>query len=421
MPTKSNQKSWNLPLRTRRYQDAVWQPQVSTNIVSTNVTDTVTTGENLPDWRRRIANRESATTSLSGTKYYVRGSSNGGSVRYQRSITSGGVVTRIGSTASGLVAGTPSMAVFGSVSLSQTSANNQALNRFVTKVADAKREVQSLVTLGELGENLRFVRQRSQTLYNGFWAYLDELKKRSRGLKRSRLVQQMIAETWLELQLVIKPTIGDIQDAARAAAKIASNHFPSRRVSGSAITDRWVSLTGHNHELSNHWRLWKTAQQYQTVSIRYTGSVSAPSKTAYGNLEALGATPGDVWGSIWELLPWSFVADYFTNIQEIIESLRFHTADLDWCEKGVKIVQTARCTDVRLEPIVPAGWKLDWAYCDPGTKLTLKKVSVTRSAYTGSLTPSLEFEIPGLSLKWLNLLALNRARTSVSRRLSSIG
>lgn len=421
MPTESYNRMLSYRLNTKKYINAAPVAPQSDLIISQQVTDTITKEGPLRGWRRLIRERRSATTPLSGTKYYVSGSPNGGTILYQRSRVVAGVKEVVGSESTGLVAGTPSMAVFGSVSLSQTRANNQALNQIVSDIASAKREVQSLVCAGELGETLRFVRQKSQTLHNGFWSYLDELKKRSRGIRRGRFVREMIAEAWLERQFVIVPLVKDIQAAARAAARIAINHQPSVRVFGRGYDDRTLALTGHTVQVLNHWTLRKAAYQHQIIKVRYSGSVSAPKVSAYGNMEVLGITPGEVLGSVWELIPWSFVVDYFTNVQEVLESLRFHSTDLDWCEKGTFTSQVASCSDVGLTPASVGGWTLDWARVDPGTKLKLKKVSVTRANYLGNFTPSLEFEIPGLSLKWLNLLALNQARRQVSRRLRTLG
>ncbi len=422
MPTKSNQKSWQMKMFTRAYETSVPDgPQQVRNVVSTNVANTITADGPLTGWRQLIAQRRSATTSLVGTKYNLSGAQSSGTVRYQRSMTVGGKPYVVGSTATGCVAGASSNGVLGLSTLSLTSANNQALGKLVSQIADAQREVQLLVTAGELGETSRYIRRRSQGLYDGFWAYFDTLKKRARKLKKGRLVQEMVADAWLEFQFAIKPAISDIEDASRAVAKIMFGHSPSRRVEAQGLSDRFGNAGFHPDTLTNHWTLRRYYRYYEAAGVRYSGSVSSSSMNVYKHLSTLGATPGEVLVSVWELVPWSFVVDYFTNIQELLESVRWHSTDLDWCEKGT--MRTTHCNvyDVQLIPVIPGGWKLDFCNVDPGTFVKSQRIDVTRENYLGSLTPSLEFEIPGLSTKWLNLLALNRARRETSQAIRRIG
>lgn len=421
MPTKTVQKTWQFRMYTKKYIDGVWDGPQSRNVVSTNVTDTVTTGGSLPDYRRLISQRQSATTSLSGQKYNVRGSHSGGVIRYQRTLISGGKPVRVGSIAYGCVGGASAIGVLSPSNLSYDSANNQALGLLVSQAAKAQREIQLLVSAGELGETARYIRSRSQGLYNGFWSYLDAIKQRARKIRRSRQIQEMIADAWLEYQFAIKPTIGDIADASRAVAKIMFGHSPSKRVVGQGFSDRNGVSGFHPDTLSDHWTVSRYYRYYETVGVRYTGSVSSSSLSAYRHISTLGATPGEVLVSVWELMPWSFVYDYFTNIQEILESVRWHVTDLDWCEKGTQKVTSCNVYDVKITPVTPGGWRVDYCTVDPGAPLSSQRVDVTRQKYLGSLTPSLEFEIPGLSTKWLNLLALNRARRETSQAVRRMG
>ncbi len=421
MPTTTSQKAWQFKMTTQTIEQGVKALPQSRLVISTNVSDTVTKGGSQPGYRQLIAERKSATTPLTGTKYSLHGARTDGSIRYQRSTTINGQPYRVGSTASGCVGGASAIGVLGQSTLSLDRANSQALGRFASKVSDAQREAQLLVTAGELGETARYVRNRSQGLYNGFWAYFDSIKKRAKKLRRGRLVQEMIADAWLEFQFAIKPTIGDIQDASRAIAKIMGGFSPNVRVEARGHNDRFGVSGMHPDTLNNHWTVRRYYRYNEEADVRYTGSVSSSSLNAYRHMTTLGITPGEVLVSVWELVPWSFVVDYFTNIQEILESVRWHATDLDWCEKGTRRLNQCLVYDVQLIPVIPGGWRLDYAVVEPGAQIWSQRVDVTREKYLGNLTPSLAFEIPGISTKWLNLLALNRARRETSQAVRRIG
>jgi len=117
--------------------------------------------------------------------------------------------------------------------------------------------------------------------------------------------------------------------------------------------------------------------------------------------------------TIWELVPWSFAADYFTNIGDILSSWSLWNADLAWSNKTtVTNVNIDRVSGGLNGITLAADQEIVIRSKEPGRSSSYRR-SVVRGTSAGSLIPSLRFEIPGMSsLKWINLsaLALSRKR-----------
>jgi hypothetical protein len=296
--------------------------------------------------------------------------------------------------------------------------NAQALSRFTHRAYQARTKIQSLVAFGELGETLRMLRSPAKALFGGIWDYLRAVRKRTKGPRlKPPDAKRVISDTWLEYAFGWKPLYYDIKGAAEALSVTLNGYTPNEY-----IYDKWFDGSsvpgpvGSVDAVDIHY-----SQRGLFVSecrVKYSGSISHTPPTYPPFLDAFGLTWGDFAPAIWELIPYSFVVDYFTNIGNIIEALTVQQADFDWIEKGTQrsVETTVDVYDFR-QILDPGLWEpISFSY-DPGTKFSYKYEQKTRENYTGSLVPPLVFTIPGLGLQWLNIAALFASSKSTQRYL----
>ncbi len=383
-------------------------------------------GDNVSHWRKRIRANESATSSLETARRIVDADNTGHltATLVGANFNPGNFPNWVKRSVRGCISMNddvpPTDPVF--VTFPTTSVQNQAKQRFISQIIDAQSALRGLVTLGEAGETLRMVNSRSRTLSSSFHSYLGDVKKQlpRRRTKIDKI--RRLADLYLEYQFGWKPLVSDINDGAKALSRIFTYKLPSIRVSGSAEYSKLVSSVKSSQSYTT-FTVHRTTSVYEVYSYRLHGEVALPAKA--NNLamiaDELGLNFSQFVPTLWELIPYSFIVDYFSNVGAIIDGYFANTSLLRWAESGELKRTEKRFSRVGVTTnTVSPGIRLSEAIYQPdrGSSYTFERKK--RTNVTGnSFTPSLEFEIPGISTKWLNLAALLASSREVSKRVRS--
>lgn len=396
--------------------------------VSRNLVSSVTYGDNLPDWRQRIRRRQSATTPLSGVVYRRRSAQFGASSELEK-VTAGFksyLFNRLDGPGVALVPNPDSNLV----GVTTDKAVNLAKMAFVKKAVDAQRAFQSGVFLGELREAIHLIRRPASALRQETGRFINSWSARARKIRASKGLKNLpathpkvvgslrkaAAGSWLEFSFGVQPLVNDVRDAAEAAKRTRWSYNPSKVVRGVGKYQAGRSLIKVGGD-TDCFRISGVVEVSTEVEAYFIGCVStydeySPSPT----LGQLGVSWRQVLPTVWELIPYSFLIDYFTNVGDLVEAIAFNRASVRWIEQGtVKRRKNSLC-----EPLgVSVGsynstYKLKSWHASLGSQGTWVDVrEFGRSNFLGSLVPSLAFEIPGnKSRKWLNIGALVFARGS---------
>jgi hypothetical protein len=301
-----------------------------------------------------------------------------------------------------------------------TSANNQALEALIKQLVKAQQNLQGLVVLGELSKTLRSIRHPLTALHDGIYAYLARVKKRaSKRVITVRQKRDIVANTWLEFQYGMIPTANDLDGLMKDVAERNSYRAPVKRISGSGRAQKIIHIDGQIEDTVGTVHFIRRKHiKVEEMNVRYVGEVGTSGDnrgiTSFGNIgisTSLGLTLRDFVPALWELIPYSFLVDYFTNIGNIIQARSYDAADTLWLEKQTygRVVDSYQDITYTLDgfgPGPPAVYYTGVSF-SPGSTGGYETVSKTREKYAGSLAPKLEFKIPGLSSKkWLNITAL---------------
>lgn len=153
--------------------------------------------------------------------------------------------------------------------------------------------------------------------------------------------------------------------------------------------------------------------------VRYYGKVfrQVPFASPGRDLGPSGFDPSNWLPSLWEIIPYSFVADYFLNIQHVISAYSFNRTLIQWVSRTKRhILSTETVNAHQIHSKEELG--LAAATVVPGF-MNHWQVTVDRRALDTIGIPTLEFTIPGTSTKWLNLAALFAAGRKTQRLFSN--
>lgn len=387
-----------MPLCAARVQETINHPQV---LVVKSWNDTRETYDS-PNWRWRISQGLNATGRLIG-------------YRQQAGLTEGeGVIYRkVGPITSGNCKYIDEEVFRGAVFSSDFSfanvangslAYNQALSRFISKARSAQTTLQGGVAMGELRETVGLILQSATNLKRGIFNYLTGAQK-LRSVRRDRLAKAL-ADRWLEAQFGWRPLVSDIDDAMKQIATerefVAAYKFIAADGTNSSFSD---SNGGPNYGC-----VWKV-RYIHSINYRLYGTVAV--NIPGSQYRDIGMAPDNWLPTIWELLPWSFLVDYFTNVGSFLSGYSFSRSTLRWYSRTYrstkqKSTHSAYVTDPNTTIKVPG-------------HTYYEILEVDRAAQDPAFLPDIVLEIvpPRRITQLLNMTALAASSAKTRRILSS--
>jgi hypothetical protein len=319
------------------------QDGVPTEVIRTGIATWTRTriGTSCPDYVGKIARGENATTSLTGVfDDGYHGRSNGSVVSVynfapphttQKMFKESDIAFVPNNLAQTRAPRDP-------VS-SATEAINAAASQFYSKLRSQQVILAGMTALGELPETLRMLRRPGEAFYKGSKDFIDALKKAKRRSPKDWM--KTASGLWLEHSFGWQPAINDALTAAKALRSLDKER--SAKVSGGAqrTYDRTSSLPAGDNQsniadvMSTRWNCTATLSERHTVRFRAGLRAQAEVPQWGGKLAAFGFKPEEFIPTIYNLLPWSFLADYFTNLGDMIDANATDTSRVAWISRSI--------------------------------------------------------------------------------------
>lgn len=372
-----------------------------------------------PNWRRQVAGGENATTNMTAVLMAMEARRGRCVLHYKRpgypNLTY--TVEAEGDMATSAI----DFSDPGGPYKSTEFVYNLAAAEFNRKLRSHYEQMQGLTALGELPETLRMLRGPADLLRQTSEEWLTSVRKIARKMKSPRKhwreFNKRLSQAWLETMFGWKPLIHDINDSIDAYKDLQKRlTYPKvRKVSAGAkktwnVSDTLATKVG-SLSLVGTGPVYRCirADRYEQHTVRFKGAVASQADTpAWNDVQrAFGLDVSAFIPTAWELLPWSFLADYFTNIGDCLNSLTTVTTNVRYVNISV-VTQSDTYRDWVLDQNATspgAPWYLDSGFGDP-TGSRLSKRVVNRSAGVGVPIPRLQLNFDLANGQLLNVAAL---------------
>lgn len=269
-----------------------------------------------PDWRVKVVRRQAANTAYFRSEWTFKpGSFHGQAFTPNaRGLPGGDPLIDVGGGGMGfhyhpLTSTFPGNRV-------DTSLKDIAVSRLRSKLAAHSKSMNVVVPLAELRELRGLVRGVAQLSSSMLTTLIDI--KRTRG--RSAL--KWASDAWLSFQFGVKPMVGDVAAAAEAVASYltATDHTVRLEASSPVITRQVSSIRGNypSYFGTVHKEI---LQGVSRLSYRVVAGFHCPvsSGNDYRLDSQFGLSFQALPAVLWELTPYSWVVDYFTNVGEFLD------------------------------------------------------------------------------------------------------
>lgn len=239
------------------------------------------------------------------------------------------------------------------------ASQNEAILRLRKKLADAK--INSLSSLGELGETVEMVLSTAKSIASAYHnVRRGHFKRAMRDLNLKKV--SGAANAWMSYRYGWRPLLQDVENAVVALADRYERADDIIRVEAGreAFSERMFARTGTT-QLDTFAASGRKHSYRYVVNARVTGAgTRVLNQLGFVNLPSSG----------WELLPFSFVVDWFLPIGDYLETLSATAGltfvsgscserNITWWNSGMGsdcfecVIQRSRLTDFPMPSLLP--------------------------------------------------------------------
>jgi hypothetical protein len=205
-------------------------------------------------------------------------------------------------------------------------AEAKAISALYKKLWQAHHQLQGGTVLGEIHKTAQMLSKSARFLSGGVFKYLAEARKLLNP-KKKRDSLRKITDLYLETVFGWQPLIFDCKDAAIALGRL-SHESDKTAFRATALVElpQATPLVSSVREGNHFWV--KTQKWRSKATVKYYGHLKAlPYEEGHPPAERIVSLSGfdlrSFIPTVWELIPYSFLIDYFTNIGDCLYAFSF--------------------------------------------------------------------------------------------------
>lgn len=298
---------------------------------------TTVTGVSNPRYRQQIAAGENAGTSLTVVAQSLEVLGGGNSATYKTSPTSG----YSGDEITNYLGLGPTYPGPSSIPAAQAS----AVRNLYAKLRQANQQFAGGVFLGELHQTINLMLHPASSLLKFTAQHLARTQHKLIKLKKAsasaRQLQKAMSDDYLQWTFGVLPLCGDIGDLSKTLQRILNDPPRTRiKAEGEASSGPIITVLGSDELGSLYTR--KEQRDCSYTETKYYGMMQEATRdpTVLAQCQRVADLSGfslrAFVPTVWELIPFSWVADYAVNIQDLLEAATTDTSKVKWLMRTEK-------------------------------------------------------------------------------------
>lgn len=396
---------------------------------------TLKSGSNRPNWREMIRlGREAGTNySVSGTKWSqkpIYAVIQGKIIKVSDNTSIPGSITFFGSRDAGS-SGTNWNAITNAVldwsDLRAQGVEREARMQFYQKRLAIQRRFQTGVTLGEFGQTVRMFRKPLSGMSSLINSHVQRAARAAHGKRGKKVTERSwtraVNDSWLEAQYGLMPLVGEIEDLSGLVSDpfrwpVEDLYSKAEDIVNGSAPAQNGNLFGTSFSPNVRW----TGDLEEKITVKYMGALRYRPSVVENKVMKWGLGPKDFLPTVWNLIPYSFLLDYFTSVGGVIDGVSHGALNLDW---GCRVEKRSSSASWRMStrprtytydgvgPVLT--YRVEAPFSSDGHVFTKERYSYTRSVIDKVSVgfSDLYFRLPRGDTawkKWTNVGALALAR-----------
>jgi len=294
-----------------------------------------------------------------------------------------------------------------------SAADSRARNRFLSEVRSAQTSIQSGVFLKELKQTVNLLRRPAEAFWKLNNQYYSALYQRKRRVGPRKWWKDL-PSIWLEYSFGWRPLMMDIDDAWGALNRLLEREYVMR-VMGNGSDSKNLSETNGNYQpsapIATKIQFRYNSRKWEKDTVRYLGGVLVRATTTFSDKAAVwGFNPEEFLPSAWEILPWSFLIDYFVSIGDYLDATFANTATVVWAQSTRRQLTLVSRVDIPdtdgVKNLLPASSYVH-SVGSPSWARWKRAVVTRREVAPGSIQPALYVKWNGPNFgQFANIYAL---------------
>lgn len=202
---------------------------------------------------------------------------------------------------------------------SDTVTRDTALKIFKSKFNENYSDFQALIPLAELKETRGLIRTTAEITTR----LISELIAIKRGRGNARRIAELASDAWLQYSFAISPTLGDVDQLLLTITDHLTREDKTFRIS-KGFTKKWTaSNKGTNAGFVADQSLDYVQEIHYELGYRFTAgyNLKLSSGNDYNARTRFGLDFQQLPLVAWELIPFSWVADYFGTMGAFLEDV----------------------------------------------------------------------------------------------------